>query len=476
VGDHQAHRGGALSVAPARDEREPSARGSLAPETIAAVATAPGRAGIGIVRVSGPAVAAIARSLAGGLPPARRAVLREFRDAGGETIDHGLVLHFPAPGSFTGEDVLELHGHGGPVVLDRLLGRVLALGARLARPGEFSERAFLNGRIDLVQAEAVADLIEAHTEAAARAAQRSLAGAFSREVRALGEQATALRASVEAALDFADEAIEWLDPDELEARIGDIAAALEATFAAVARGVVIKEGLTAAIAGRPNVGKSSLLNRLAGRDTAIVTALPGTTRDVLREHIDLDGLPLHVLDTAGLRESADPVEREGVERAWRALREADTVLLVIDDREGIGDEEERVIADLPATSKVIVVRNKIDLSARAAAVAPGPHGPEVRLSALTGTGLQGLVAELKAIAGGGAAAEGAFLARRRHLEALERARVALTSARAQAGGGGAPELLAEDLRTVQRALGEITGEITSEDLLGRIFSTFCIGK
>lgn len=444
-------------------------------DTIAAIATPPGRGGIGIVRVSGPAVVKLAAALLGDVPAPRRAGLRIFRDARGAQLDSGLALFFPAPHSYTGEDVLELHAHGGPVVLSLLLKRVCALGARRARPGEFTERAYLNDKLDLAQAEAVADLIDAASEQAARAAQRSLRGEFSARVQALSEALIELRAYVEAAIDFPDEELDFLG----DGKVGERLAAIHERFVdlqrAAAQGSLLREGLTLVIAGRPNAGKSSLLNALAGHDAAIVTAVPGTTRDLLHEQITLDGLPLHIVDTAGLRDSGDVVEQEGVRRAWQAARSADHVLLVVDDAAGFAAGDRRILEELPAGLTVTVVYNKIDLSGRESRRDEKQQPASVSLSARTGAGLDLLRAHLKQVAGFQPPGEGSFLARHRHVEALERARAHLGEAerRLQERAG---ELLAEELRLAQQVLGEITGEFTSEDLLGKIFSSFCIGK
>ncbi len=445
-------------------------------ETIAAVATPPGRGGIGVLRVSGPRVPHIATCLLGRCPRPRHARFARFRAADGTAIDHGLALYFPQPASFTGEHVLELQGHGGPVVMDLLLARVCALGARPARPGEFSQRAFLNGKLDLAQAEAVADLIAAGTAAAARAAARSLEGEFSRRVDELAQRLVALRMHLEAAIDFAEEDIDRLGEDAVDRRLRDILAALTQVEQGAARGCLLQEGVHAAIVGRPNVGKSSLLNRLAGREAAIVTPEPGTTRDLLRETVDLDGVPLRLVDTAGMREAADAAEREGVRRARAALAEADHVLLVVDDRTGPDPDDEALLAQVPEGVTVTVVHNKIDLTG----AAPGPFTTgdgrvALRVSALTGDGIEALRARLR----GGPPSEagaGEFGARRRHLLALQRAREDLEEAARQWGALRAPELLAEDLRAAHRVLGEITGEFTGEDLLDRIFANFCIGK
>jgi len=445
-------------------------------DTIAAVATPPGRGGVGIVRVSGPAAPAIAEALAGELPPPRHARYGPIRDRAGRLLDQGLTLFFPAPHSYTGEDVVEFQVHGGPVLLDLVLAEALALGARLAEPGEFTRRAFLNDKLDLAQAEAVADLIEASTESAARAAVASLSGAFSQAVNALHEAMVELRCYVEGAIDFADEEIDFLSEsavgarlDELEARLGDLRRRAR-------QGTLLQEGLKVVILGRPNAGKSSLLNRLAGRETAIVTHIPGTTRDLVRERIEVQGMPVHVLDTAGLRESDDPVEQEGIRRAWAALSEADHCLLVVDDAAGPGDDEARVAERLPAGVGLTVVANKIDRSGRPPGPFQSPLGPGVRLSARTGAGVDALREHLARIAGlEPVAGEGVFLARRRHLQALETAQAALIRAREQ-WRHGAGELLAEELRAAHTALAAITGEFDHEDLLDQIFSRFCIGK
>ena len=442
-------------------------------DTIAALATPPGRGGIGIVRVSGPGVPQLATDLLGDLPPPRLATLRAFRDAGGDILDSGLALYFPAPHSFTGEHVLELQGHGGPVVMDLLLGRVLELGARQARPGEFSERAFLNERIDLAQAEAIADLIDSGTEQAARAATRSLQGAFSSAVHELVERLIALRCQVEAAIDFPDEDIELQADSQLLAGLRELHDAFDALAGRARQGCLLHEGMTVVIAGRPNAGKSSLLNALAGRDTAIVTPLAGTTRDLLREHIQIDGMPLHVIDTAGLRDSDNPVEQEGVRRAWQQMEQADRVLLVVDDREGLQPQDRDILARLPAGLPHTLVFNKIDLTGRP----PGDAGDAALcLSAQTGAGLDALRVHLKSAMGYQTEAGGGFSARRRHLDALRRARRHLDSGRAHLEHRQAGELLAEELRLAQQCLAEITGEFGSDDLLGEIFAGFCIGK
>ena len=438
---------------------------------------------VGIVRVSGPRAGAIGASLLGRLPAPRQASLRHFRDSAGEVIDQGLALWFPAPGSFTGEDLLELQGHGGPRVLDLLIARVFELGARPARAGEFSERAFLNGKLDLAQAEAIADLIQASTEAQVRLASRSLQGEFSRRVHALVDRLTALRVRVEAALDFPDDELESLGIEVADFdRLCDAAAAL---LASAHQGELIRDGMLVVIAGAPNAGKSSLLNALAGTDAAIVTAIPGTTRDLLRAEIQVDGLPLRLVDTAGLRPSTDPVEQEGIRRARAQMAQADHLLLLIDDSEAQGmrtaTEHLQGLALNPSLG-ITILRNKIDLSGRPVSHTLTEDGQSrLSCSALTGAGLDELREHLKAIAGYQGVGAGEFSARRRHLDALrqgiDQLRRAAEAWRQQPLGLDAtPELVAEDLRLAQRAFAEITGELTSDDLLGRIFSDFCIGK
>ncbi len=444
-------------------------------DTIAAIATPPGRGGIGIVRVSGPQAAAIAEGIAGHLPTPRRLALRDFLDEDGSVLDTGLLVYFAAPQSFTGEDVLELHGHGGVVVLDLILQRVLQLGARLARPGEFSERAFLNDKLDLAQAEAVADLIDSGSAQAARAALRSLQGEFSARVESLVASITGLRTYVEAAIDFPDEEVDFLSEGDVAGRLGSIRDELDELQKAAHQGSLMREGLSLVIAGRPNAGKSSLLNRLAGHEAAIVTPIPGTTRDVLRERVDLDGLPLHLMDTAGLRESGDAVEEEGVRRAWQEMRRADRVLLVVDSKLGLTAEDEATLAALPPELPVTVLYNKIDLTGQTPAEDELDGLPSLWLSALSGAGLDLLRAHLKQVAGFQQTGTDGFSARRRHLDALERARLHLEEA-AQHAAERAGELMAEELRLAQLCLSEITGAFSSEDLLGQIFASFCIGK
>ncbi|MFI4967952.1 MAG: tRNA uridine-5-carboxymethylaminomethyl(34) synthesis GTPase MnmE [Gammaproteobacteria bacterium] len=444
-------------------------------DTIAAIATPPGRGGVGIVRVSGTKAADIAAAITRGVPEPRRVAVRSFQDGDGTLLDTGLVLFFAAPNSFTGEDVLELHGHGGPVVLDLVLKRVLELGARLARPGEFSERAFLNDKLDLAQAEAVADLIDSGTAQAARAAMRSLTGEFSARVHELVEAITGLRAYVEAAIDFPDEEVDFLSEGDVAGRLAEIRARFEALSKAAQQGSLLLEGMTVVIAGRPNAGKSSLLNRLAGHEAAIVTDIPGTTRDLLREHVNLDGLPLHLIDTAGLRESGDAVEQEGVRRAKQEMQRADHVLLMVDSSKGLTEEDQRIIEALPPELPLTVIYNKIDITGQIPAQDELDGIPSLWLSARTGQGMDLLRGYLKQSAGFEQTGEDGFTARRRHLDALTRARQHLNAAADQVKAG-AGELLAEDLRLAQLSLSEITGEFTSDDLLGKIFSSFCIGK
>lgn len=446
-------------------------------DTIAAIATPAGRGGIGIVRVSGPACADVARGVLGGLPVARVAALHRFVDGLGEAIDEGIALYFPAPHSFTGEDVLELHGHGGPVVMDLLLARALELGARIARPGEFTQRAFLNDRMDLAQAEAVADLIDSGSSEAARAALRSLRGEFSSRVHDLSEAVLELRMWVEAAIDFPEEEIDFLADRGLGVRMESIRERFAELAETARQGALLRDGLTLVIAGRPNAGKSSLLNRLAGYEAAIVTAVPGTTRDVLRERIEIDGLPLHVLDTAGLRESADEVEAEGIRRAHRELERADRVLFIVDASDAAAVAAvDSDLAALPTRAPRTVVMNKIDCAGHAPCVEVGAVAPRVHLSARTGEGMNLLREHLKECVGFHPAGGGALSARSRHLDALRRARAHVEEAHRLLVERHAGELVAQELTEAQRALGEITGQVTSDDLLGRIFGSFCIGK
>ncbi len=446
------------------------------PETIAAIATAPGRGGVGVVRISGSGLLALAESLAGKAPRPRYATLADFKAADGSTIDSGLLLHFPAPHSFTGEDVLELQGHGGPVVMGMLLARCLDLGARLAEPGEFTRRAFLNGKLDLAQAEAVADLIDAATTSAARSAVRSLQGEFSRTIHALNDELVNLRMLVEATLDFPEEEIDFLQAANAFGRLERLQTSLEAVFERASQGKLLQAGLHVVIAGQPNVGKSSLLNCLAGDDLAIVTPVAGTTRDALKSSIQVEGIPLHIIDTAGLRETEDLVERIGIERSWREIERADVVLHLVDARKGMTDADRAIDAQLPAGLRRIRVANKLDLVGGQPERRETEDGIWLSLSAQTGAGVDLLRQELLRVAGWHQT-EDVFIARERHLRALATARVHLEAARQTiALPTPALELFAEELRLVQRALGQITGEFTADDLLGVIFSRFCIGK
>jgi tRNA modification GTPase len=442
-------------------------------DTIAAIATAPGRSGIGVVKVSGKSLSALIAGVVGKPLPARRAVLSEFRDARGEVLDQGIALYFPAPHSYTGEEVLELQGHGGPIVLRLLLRRCLELGARIAEPGEFTKRAFLNGKLDLAQAESVADLIEAATAEAARSAVRSLQGAFSERIEALGRELIELRALVEATLDFPEEEIEFLERADAQGRLARVRENLGQVIAASERGSLLREGLYVVLAGQPNVGKSSLLNALAGEELAIVTEIPGTTRDAIRQSINVEGVPVHVIDTAGLRESSDPIEKIGMARTWAAIEKADVMLLVIDATRGEDAADQAILKRLPERLACIRIMNKIDLLPRAEAVERSERGTLVWLSAKTGRGVDLLRRTLLETVGWTGSGEGLFLARERHLRALEKARTHLERA---AQIESQLEFFAEELRLAHEALGSITGAFTTEELLGEIFSRFCIGK
>ncbi len=445
-------------------------------DTIAAIATAPGRGGVGVIRISGSNLLPFAFALTGKNPQPRYATLADFRSADGTVIDSGLLLYFPDPASFTGEDVLELQGHGGPVVMQMLLSRCLDLGARLAEPGEFSRRAFLNGKMDLAQAEAVADLIDAATASAARSAVRSLQGEFSRAIGELNEELINLRMLVEATLDFPEEDIDFLKAADAFGRLNRLQGKLAEIFDRAGQGKLLQTGLHVVLAGQPNVGKSSLLNRLAGDDLAIVTPIAGTTRDALRSTIQIEGIPLHIIDTAGLRETDDEVERIGIERTWQEIERADVVLLLVDARTGATESDQAILAKLPERLQRITVRNKIDLAGGEAERHQTPEGSAVSLSARENLGIDLLRQELLRIAGWHQA-EDVFIARERHVRALAKAREHVDTARAVAEGVmPALELFAEELRLAQQSLGEITGEFTADDLLGVIFSRFCIGK
>ncbi|MFQ3229039.1 tRNA uridine-5-carboxymethylaminomethyl(34) synthesis GTPase MnmE [Reinekea sp.] len=450
-------------------------------QTIAAVATPPGRGGVGIIRISGPKAAAIAKSILPTLPKPRFAQYGPFLDDQGKTLDEGIALYFPGPNSFTGEDVIELQGHGGPVILELLLERVVTLGARLARPGEFSERAFLNDKIDLTQAEAIADLIDASSKEAARSAVRSLQGDFSKQVHSLVEQLIQLRIYVEAAIDFPEEEIDFLSDGKVESDLRTVMAQLLQVLKTANQGSLMREGMSVVIAGRPNAGKSSLMNALAGQERAIVTDIAGTTRDVLKEHIHLDGMPLHIIDTAGLRDAPDEVERIGVERAWQEIERADRILLMVDASDTDATDPEIIWPDfmhrLPVDARMTVIRNKIDKTAELAGITKIKNGhPVVRISADKELGIDALRDHLKKLMGFEGQHESGFIARKRHLDALNVAQDALNNGLAQLLGPAAGELLAEDLRVAQNSLNEITGEFSSDDLLGRIFGSFCIGK
>lgn len=441
-------------------------------DTIAAIATPTGVGGVGVLRISGPLVTEISAKIAKLVPQPRFAQTARFFDCNNEQIDHGLVLYFQTPRSFTGEDVLELHSHGSPVVLDLLLETVLTYGARLARPGEFSERAFLNDKIDLAQAEAIADLIAAQSRHAAKAAMRTLDGVFSREVNAIVEKLIHLRMFVESALDFPDEDIEFISKGKILDQITQAVAAIASLLARATTNQRMQEGLRVVIAGLPNAGKSSLLNALAERECAIVTSVPGTTRDIVRESILIDGIPIHVLDTAGLRESVDPVETIGIERAQAAITQADMILLVLDDSGDVAQQRDRLSPHLPNDVPVIQIFNKIDLSGRK----PDSTVDSVFISAKTSQGIDELRKRIKRVAGFADGFASDFSARRRHLDALRQAQTAAKQAAARLGEGSTLDLSAEDLRTAQQALNVITGEFSNEDLLTRVFSTFCIGK
>lgn len=450
-------------------------------DTIVAQATAPGRGGVGIVRVSGPAAERVAEIVLGRLPRVRYAEYLPFKDEQGQPLDQGIALLFKAPNSFTGEDVLELQGHGGPVILDMLIRRILQIeGIRPARPGEFSERAFLNDKLDLAQAEAIADLIEASSEQAARSAMHSLQGQFSGKIQQLVESLTRLRIYVEAAIDFPDEEIDFLSDGKVAGDLYGIMAELDDVRGEAKQGALLREGMKVVIAGRPNAGKSSLLNALAGRESAIVTEIAGTTRDVLREHIHLDGMPLHIIDTAGLRDTQDKVEQIGIERAWAEIEQADRVLFMVDGTTTDAVDPREIwpefVDRLPKNIGLTVIRNKADLTGEDLEPSQELGHAVYRISAKTELGLPALREHLKACMGFQGNTEGGFMARRRHLDALERAAERLLVAKEQLEVFVAGELVAEELRLAQESLSEITGEFSSDDLLGRIFSSFCIGK
>ncbi|MBD2857603.1 tRNA uridine-5-carboxymethylaminomethyl(34) synthesis GTPase MnmE [Spongiibacter sp. KMU-158] len=447
-------------------------------DTIAAIATPPGKGGVGIVRVSGPACGLIAEQVLSKTLTPRYAHYGNFYEhvAGQKAVlDQGIAIYFPGPHSFTGEDVLELQGHGGPVLLDCLLREVIATGARMARPGEFSERAFLNNKIDLAQAEAIADLIDSASEQAARQAMRSLQGEFSDKINELVEAVTVLRIYVEAAIDFPEEEIDFISDGRIQNDLASIKEKLQRVFQSSKQGSLLREGMTVVIAGKPNAGKSSLLNALAGRESAIVTDIAGTTRDVLRENILIDGMPLHIIDTAGLRDSDDPVEQEGIRRAWQEINNADRVVLLVDsntEKQDITVPED--FKPFLSTNRLTVIFNKIDLSGEICREEQGEY-PSLYLSAKTQEGIELLRQHLKE-AVGFKESDSCFIARRRHIDALEKAMHHLYTGEQQLLEFQAGELLAEELRLVQENLSEITGAFSSDELLGRIFSSFCIGK
>ncbi|STZ77263.1 tRNA uridine-5-carboxymethylaminomethyl(34) synthesis GTPase MnmE [Bergeriella denitrificans] len=448
--------------------------------TIAAIATAPGRGGVGVIRLSGKNLLPLAAQISGGKTPKPRVALyTDFLDGAGQPIDNGLLLYFAAPASFTGEDVIELQGHGGPVVMEMLLQRCMELGAKPAEPGEFTKRAFLNNKLDLAQAESVADLIDASSKSAARMALRSLKGAFSQHIHGLVDDLITLRMLVEATLDFPEEDIDFLEAADARGKLQALQGRLKTVLASAEQGAILREGMNVVLVGAPNVGKSSLLNALAGDDIAIVTDIAGTTRDTVREQITLDGVPVHIIDTAGLRETDDVVEQIGIERSRKAVNEADVALVLIDPREGLNEKTRSILADLSAGLKKIEIRNKTDLTGEAAGISDGLaalSGADtvIRLSAKTGAGLDALKRALLQEIGWQGESESLFLARSRHLNALHAAEAELENA--ALCGNHQIELLAEHLRLAQTACSEITGEFTADDLLGVIFSRFCIGK
>ncbi|OLQ91150.1 tRNA uridine-5-carboxymethylaminomethyl(34) synthesis GTPase MnmE [Vibrio panuliri] len=450
-------------------------------DTIVAQATAPGRGGVGIIRVSGPLAEKVALEVTGKTLRPRYAEYLSFSDEAGNQLDQGIALYFPNPHSFTGEDVLELQGHGGPVVMDMLIKRILKIeGIRTARPGEFSERAFLNDKLDLAQAEAIADLIDASSEEAAKSALQSLQGAFSQRINTLVESLIHLRIYVEAAIDFPEEEIDFLADGKVSADLQAIIDNLHAVRKEANQGAIMREGMKVVIAGRPNAGKSSLLNALSGKESAIVTDIAGTTRDVLREHIHIDGMPLHIIDTAGLRDASDEVEKIGIERAWDEIAQADRVLFMVDSTTTDATDPKDIWPDfvdrLPDSIGMTVIRNKADQTGEELGICHVNSPTLIRLSAKTGAGVDALRSHLKECMGFAGGHEGGFMARRRHLEALERAAEHLDIGQQQLEGYMAGEILAEELRIAQQHLNEITGEFSSDDLLGRIFSSFCIGK
>ncbi len=441
-------------------------------DTIAAIATPPGNGGVGIIRISGPSALEIAQKITQKTPVSRQACFTSFRDEGDSIIDSGILLYFPNPASYTGEDTIELQGHGGAVVLGMLLKRVVKLGARLANPGEFTERAFLNNKLDLAQAEAVADLIESSTEQSVRSAQKSMQGVFSKQVNELVEELTELRIYVEAAIDFVDEEIDFLTDGVVENKIINLSTRIQKILKTAQQGRLLRDGMTVVLAGKPNAGKSSLLNALAGHEAAIVTDIAGTTRDILKERIQIDGMPLHIIDTAGLRESDNLVEKEGIRRAHEEIKQADKVLLLIDSTD---PEIDSVMKVLPTDLDITKVYNKIDLLGIEPEIIENEQGSQIYLSVKKGIGMALLINHLKQTVGFNSETDDVFIARKRHIDALTQGQKSVENAREQLQHQ-AGELVAEDLRQAQNSLAEITGTFSSDDLLGRIFSSFCIGK
>ncbi|WP_044408807.1 tRNA uridine-5-carboxymethylaminomethyl(34) synthesis GTPase MnmE [Thiomicrospira microaerophila] len=445
-------------------------------ETIVSIATPPGRGGIGVIRVSGPNVAHITQIITKALPEARKAHYTAFYGENDEILDQGIALYFKAPHSFTGEDVLELQAHGGPIILQWLIERVVQLGARLAKPGEFSQQAFLNDKLDLAQAEAIADLIDASSEQAARSALKSLQGEFSQQIDQLVEGLIQLRLYVEAAIDFPEEEIDFLSDGHVAGQLHQLMQKINQVLQTAQQGVLLREGMSVVILGRPNAGKSSLLNALSGKESAIVTDIAGTTRDIVKEHIHIDGMPLHILDTAGLRETGDEVEKIGIARAWQAIEGADRVLVMVQAGNDIDAQDQAILDKLPKKLPITLIRNKIDLANLQPGLVEKTAYTEIYLSAKHKLGLDLLIQHLKQTMGLAQTSEGVFMARKRHLDALNCAQQAMHNAQYQLEHFAAGELVAEDLRLAQNALSEITGRFSSDDLLGRIFSSFCIGK
>jgi len=445
----------------------------LSTDTIAAIATAPGAGGIGVVRVSGPLAANIATQILGHCPAPRHAAYLPFLQADTTLIDRGIAIYFPNPHSYTGEDVLELQAHGGTALMQILLARCIECGARHAQAGEFTQRAYLNDKLDLAQAEAVADLINAATVEAARSAVRSLSGEFSQAIQTLLQQLVDLRMYVEACLDFPEEEIDFITQGRVLEKLQANQAALQHIFHQAKQGVLLREGINVVLIGQPNVGKSSLLNALSGEEVAIVTPIAGTTRDTIKSVIQIEGVPLHVIDTAGLRETEDTVEQVGIARTWKAIETAHVALLLVDSQHGIGPQEKAILHKLPPEVKKVWVHNKIDVSRETSRIEKHENEQHVFLSAKTGDGIASLQKTLLEIVGYQPGGEGVFMARARHLQALQEVEQHLDQAMLQMH---AAELVAEELRCAQEALGTITGEFTPDDLLGEIFSRFCIGK